>query len=148
MTTLYATVYQLVNTLKDVDHFKTWIPDCEVAEIKERKDNEQIHYLEINAPFPVSNRDNYYHFTYENQGENVMVKFTALPKYGPEKDGIVRIPRASGFWLFEKINDQQSKVTYQAHTAPGGSIPGWLANSAVVDNPFETLKNLKEHFNH
>ena len=37
----------------------------------------------------------------------------------------------------------QTEVTYQVHTEPGGSVPSWLANKFVVEAPFNTLKALK-----
>ncbi|WP_395408383.1 hypothetical protein ACHMW6_17725 [Pseudoduganella sp. UC29_106] len=36
-------------------------------------------------------------------------------------------------------------VVYQMHAAPGGAIPGWLANQTVVDTPFGTLKGLRSY---
>ena len=39
--------------------------------------------------------------------------------------------------------DNLTEVTYQVHTEPGGSVPSWLANSFVVDAPFNTLSGLR-----
>ena len=56
----------------------------------------------------------------------------------------MRIPYLSGYWLLEKQGANRTKVTYQVHADPGGSIPHWLANATAVNNPYETLKNMKK----
>lgn len=145
ITMINASVGQLVRTLQDPNQFVKWMPNCEVAKLYELKANVQIHYLELRAPFPVSNRDGYYRFTYQNMGENVKVDIEAMPDYGKKINNLIRISYSKGFWLLEKISPNQSRITYQVHADPGGSIPSWLANSAVVDTPFETLKNLKKY---
>lgn len=49
-----------------------------------------------------------------------------------------------GYWKLVPKNANETEVTYQVHTEPGGSVPSWLANKFVVDAPFNTLKALKE----
>jgi hypothetical protein len=142
---IHASVDQLVTTLKNVEDYVTWYPDCVKAELLESELEEHIHYFEIKAPFPVSNRDGYYRNTYHTQEGELRVELEALPEYQPEIKGLVRVPFTKGHWLLEEINDEQTRVTYQVHADPGGSIPAWLANAVVVSNPFETLENLKAY---
>jgi hypothetical protein len=66
------------------------------------------------------------------------------PTYIPEEKGFVRVAQVEGFWKFVPKGADQTEVTYQVHTEPGGSVPSWLANKFVVDAPFNTLKALKE----
>jgi len=47
-----------------------------------------------------------------------------------------------GFWHLEEIEPNLTKVTYQVLADPK-NIPAWLVNSGVVDQPYETLLNLK-----
>ena len=67
-----------------------------------------------------------------------------LPDYGPKKEDLVRIPSIKGYWLFEKLGAQKTKITYQVLANPGGSIPSWIANAGTVDSPFNTLKSLRK----
>jgi ribosome-associated toxin RatA of RatAB toxin-antitoxin module len=144
MVTIEAEVDQLVAALKDVAQYGKWIPDCEKSELLKLEGNVQLHYMEMKAPFPVHNRDGYYRYRYIKQGDDMRVEMDAMPTYRPEKKGIVRIPESKGYWLFERLGEGQTRVTYQVHADPGGSIPAWLANSAVVDNPFHTLDKLRD----
>ena len=66
------------------------------------------------------------------------------PAYLPEAAGYVRVAEVSGFWKLEPKGVGEVEVTYQLHTEPGGSVPSWLANSFVVDAPFNTLKAMRE----
>jgi ribosome-associated toxin RatA of RatAB toxin-antitoxin module len=143
VVTVNASINQLVESLKDVGNYDAWVPDCEVAALHHRQGNQQVHYMEIAAPFPVSNRDSYSRYTYQKEAGQATVTIESLPDFGPPKAGIVRIPYANGFWRFEAISPASTRVTYQVHADPGGSTPAWLANAAVVDNPFETLVNLR-----
>ncbi|MNO08734.1 hypothetical protein D3C81_2315520 [compost metagenome] len=49
-----------------------------------------------------------------------------------------------GLWKLVPKGAGEVEVTYQVHTEPGGSVPSWLANSFVVDAPFNTLKAMRE----
>ena len=58
--------------------------------------------------------------------------------------GIVRIPQSDGYCFLEYISENETKVTYQLHTNPGGDIVAWLANQTIVDMAFGTLAALKK----
>lgn len=139
---------RVVATLKDANSFRQWMPDVVASEILHSSETEQYHYIEDAAPWPVSNRDGVYHFTFtgaEDAGVDVTtVRVEAAPDYLPVRDGKVRIPKADGFWKISAKGNGVALV-YQIHADPGGSIPGWLANRAVVATPFNTLKNLRRY---
>lgn len=138
-----ATPDDVVKVLRDANAFRQWMPDVAVSELLKATDTEQYHYLDNKAPWPVSNRDGVYHFTYAKAGDGaVTVRVEAVPDYLPQREGKVRIPQAQGQWKLvpgaEGVN-----VTYQMHASPGGAIPNWLANQTVVDTPYGTLKALR-----
>lgn len=58
------------------------------------------------------------------------------------KNEMVAVSELNGEWIFEKINDNQTKVTYRVKTNPGGSIPTSIANSTAKGMPYKTLKGL------
>ena len=35
------------------------------------------------------------------------------------------------------------RVVYELHAEPGGQVPAWLANSFVIDAPYNTLLLLR-----
>ncbi len=140
-----AKLEQVVQVLRDANAFRQWMPDVAASELLKANDTEQYHYLDNKAPWPVSNRDGVYHFSYARPGDgSVIVRVEALPNYLPVREGKVRIPKADGQWRLAPTAEGVS-VSYQMHAAPGGSIPDWLANRTVVDTPFGTLKALRAY---
>lgn len=142
---LSVTPDKVVRVLKDADVFKKWMPDVAVSDRLKATETEQYHYLDNKTPWPVSNRDGVYHFTYTYPGDgSVVVLVEAVPSYVPERAGKVRIPKANGQWAL--VPDAEGvNVSYQMHASPGGAIPNWLANQTVVDTPFGTLKALRTY---
>ncbi len=140
-----ATPDDVVKVLRDANAFRQWMPDVAASELLKATDTEQYHYLDNKAPWPVSNRDGVYHFTYAKAGDGaVTVRVEAVPDYLPQREGKVRIPQAKGQWKLVPDADGVN-VTYQMHASPGGAIPNWLANQTVVDTPYGTLKALRSH---
>lgn len=139
---------KVVEVLRDANAFRKWMPDVVESKLLASTPNDQYHYLENATPWPVSHRDGVYHFTYsKGKGSNpdaVVVKVEAAPQYVPAKDGKVRIPKSDGYWFIEPTGTT-TKVTYQIHADPGGSIPNWMANATVVDTPLKTLKSLRTY---
>jgi hypothetical protein len=135
----------VVKVLRDANAFRQWMPDVAASELLKATDTDQYHYLVNKAPWPVSNRDGIYHFTYAKAGDGaVTVRVEAVPDYLPQRKGKVRIPQAQGQWKLVPSSDGV-RVTYQMHASPGGAIPNWLANRTVVDTPYGTLKALRSH---
>lgn len=144
-TQLPFTVDQIVAVIKDVTAYTKWAPSVIHAEHLKTEGAYHYRYTENEAPFPVSNRDSYARFQYVEVANGVRVDFEAVPDYGPEKRGKVRVQVATGFWLFENIGDKKTQITYQVLAEPGGSIPAWLTNSAAVDTPFDSLVGLRDY---
>ncbi|WNJ21591.1 START domain-containing protein [Pontibacter sp. G13] len=145
---LEGSLQSVVAVLQDADKFEDWMPSTKRSNLIEAPSSgHKIMYVETSAPFPVSNRDGVYHYTFgdvTDAGSRVEIDVQAVPGHLPEKKGIVRIQHTQGKWVITQTAPDRVQVLYQVHSEPGGSIPSWLANSAVVDIPFETLKRLQE----
>ena len=139
---------QLMKVLKDANSFRQWMPDVVRSELLYSSEKEQYHYVENAAPWPVSNRDGVYHYTFSRTEDAdtvvTIVHVEAAPDYSPRRQGKVRISKCDGYWRIMPKGDGV-EISYQIHADPGGSIPSWLANATVVDTPFETLKNLRSY---
>ncbi|MCY1486471.1 START domain protein [compost metagenome] len=135
-----------INALQeDVPGSCAWIHAC--AEMKLLKhDGDQVWtYSRIDMPWPVTGRDLVLHVTTEKSADGGVVRhLLAEPTFIPEKAGEIRVPKLIGEWRMTPKGQGVTEVVYQVQTEPGGSIPSWLANSFVVDAPFNTLTALRD----
>lgn len=145
-----ATVYIKTTLDKAVEAYRDPIKrksfmarSIEVSNLKENSKTDIITYNLGNAPWPVADRDNITHSIFKKTGNQVRVSMKSLPNYIPEKDGIVRVPRSKGYWLFIDQGNGIVKVVQQSVADLGGSVPDWLVNSTIVEGPYDVLLALK-----
>jgi hypothetical protein len=145
VTTIKASVAKLRSLQEDVAGACAWVHECKSQKVLKREGNKTWTYTQFNTPWPVTPRDSILEITtVEGADGSLMRNLLGQPKYIPEEKGFVRVAQVEGFWKFIPKGANETEVTYQVHTEPGGSVPSWLANKFVVDAPFATLKALRE----
>lgn len=129
--------------IEDVASYKKWMHAViESKKVSTISGTEFIEYLVIDAPWPATDRDAYIRSTStKNADGSIQFSFSAVPDFGKKTDK-VRIPELTGYWKIVPTSSGSS-VEYMAHSDPGGSLPDWIVNSFVVDNPFNSLQNLQ-----
>ncbi len=145
VTTIKASVAKLRSLQEDVAGACAWVHECKSQKVLKREGNKTWTYTQFDTPWPVTPRDSILEITtVEGADGSLMRNLVGQPKYMPEEKGFVRMAQVEGFWKFIPKGANETEVTYQVHTEPGGSVPSWLANKFVVDAPFDTLKALRE----
>ena len=140
-----ASVSTLVAVMKDKSAYKALFPlTMEMEVLEEKGETYQVQYVKTDVPFPVTDRDGIYEFKYSfNPGDqSVNVTVDVLADRLPRAKKMVRITEGKGFWKFRPKTDGAVEIEYQFHAEPGGSIPAWLANSQVVDSPWQAITGL------
>lgn len=143
--TAKTTLSTLAALLLDDKSAPKWMHQCEKFEVVEQMDAQNaIIYFVNGAPWPVSDRDAVVSSSMIQDPETLVVRaeIFALTDRLPEDDDYVRIPKMKGFWSFTPKDNGEVFITYQVHAEPGGSLPAWLANSVVVDTPYNTMSNM------
>ena len=138
---------EVLAVIRDVESMDEWLHECSASKIMETtSDDEMIVYQETSAPWPVSDRNFVLKMKVnrEDDGRSAMVNFTALVEPEVSNDDCVRVTELNGSWTLTQTDDQTLNVIYQTSADPAGDIPSWLANAFVVDQPYNTLKNLRE----
>ena len=74
----------------------------------------------------------------------VQIRSRAVPDLLPEKKGHIRVAMVDSRWDLKPLPGNLVEVSYFLHSDPGGQIPAWLINSMVIDQPFNTLRNLRD----
>lgn len=143
--TYNGTLSSLVSALQDEGSFCKWFPDCkEFRILKKLQAHERLQYVVIKAPFPVSNRDSIQRtkLIQDPSTKVVTIQIDAKPDEIPKVDGVVRVPHSKGFWKFTPLEKGKVEVVFQLQSDPGGSLPDWIANLFVTENPLKSLINL------
>lgn len=145
VTLINAPVAKIRALQEDVAGACAWIHECKTQKLLKHEGDKSWTYTQFNTPWPVTPRDSVLLVTSNTAPDGTLTRtLEGQPTYLPEEKGFVRVAQVKGFWKLVPKGANQTEVTYQVHTEPGGSVPSWLANKFVVDAPFNTLKALKE----
>lgn len=145
-----ATLIEYAAGLLDVSTYKYWQHNILNPHIiKQINDKEFIYYSEVDTPWPISHRDLIFHLKMDQDSvsQTLFVSLTQLPNYIPEKEGIVRIPKAESLLEVTPIDESRVEVNYVIHVDPGGDVPAFLANMFAAQTPWQTFKNYRERLN-
>jgi len=149
-TTFHAPLETCIAVLRDIDHLGELFPDCKKVEKVKQDANSQIHYLQLKAPWPVTDRDGAFglKYSYNADQDMVIIEAKMVPGEYPEQDGFVRLKKGSGTWKFTRLDAEHTKLDYYYLGDSGGSIPAWVANSVIEESPFRMLSNFHELIKH
>ncbi len=137
----------VVASLHNAEEHTQWFHDRELTKILENKNNQDyIVYSVTSAPWPVQNRDAVISYNFSNNDDNThtRIEVNHVDNYYPIKEEFVRVPYIKGYWDITKLDSNSTKLTFKSSASPGGNIPSWLANSGVIDMPYNSLYNLRE----
>lgn len=137
----------VVALLKDFESYPGWVYRCgESYKVKQISETVSLHYQTVVAPWPVDDRDFIVHVVIQQDPVTGIVtqKGNAVIDSKPEVKGRVRIKTFKANWKITPLKDGFVQIEYQLMVDPGGSVPAWLVNLAVVDGPFDTALAMKE----
>ena len=143
VTRFEASLEAVVNVFEDVSRFPEWYDRCAEARRLAGDHENGVIYVRADLPFPVADRDVAFRNTREQQGPD-RVTYIGEAESGltPEVDGLVRMPEMRSVWIFVRISENVTEVTFQQRSNPGGAIPSWLANAMVTSMPKNSLTAL------
>ena len=92
----------------------------------------------------MSNRDAVIHIRINTDS---LPKFITISGKGepariPKTPGLVRVTHYTAKWKVTMLSPQTIRIYYELEVDPGGSLPGWMANTFAAKGPFETFSNL------
>ncbi len=145
VTTIKADMATLRALQEDVSGSCAWIHECREQKLLKYEGAESWTYTRFNTPWPVTPRDSVLHVTTKVDADGSVIRILeGVADYVPPEQGYVRVTKVEGLWKLTPNGAGQVEVVYQVQTEPGGSVPSWLANSFVVDAPYNTLHALKK----
>ena len=144
---LPGNISQLADILIDVDKYSQWSYSVRKTSVVKRiSPFSLVYYMEIDAPWPVTDRDLYALFEMQLDSLAKTMKISALgsANFRPLNKDMVRIPYSKGSWDIRTVNDKTIHLIYTLEIDPGGSVPAWIMNLFAVKAPLVTFQNLKQ----
>lgn len=140
-----STIEKYISIVLDIESYKEWrYHESNHRLILSISNKELIYYNQVDAPFPVSDRDMVSHLSISKDSlKNVFTITTeSKPDYLPPVNNLVRIPRSKSVMTLTPIGPSKLKASCVIDVDPGGQIPAWVINTFGTQAPYETFKNL------
>ncbi len=135
----------IIEVLKDVNNYHLWYGSCKLQRrLKQYSPLESLVYHVQKVPV-ITNRDVVVHgkITVDYTKGTASQVMRAVKSEYKKDSGNVRMPSMDGKFLMKSISPSSTRVTYIMQVDPGGSVPGWLANSTAKKQPYTTLEGLR-----
>lgn len=143
---LNTTIPALVNLMREMSVMEQWLDTCkEPKVIDEPDDFSRVIHMKNKAPFLfISDRDLVLLQRFRKVDDNVVM--VDLEDRGHMIDHVPGYVRGgfNGHWKFTKLDEKLVEVEYLGLTDPNGKVAPWMANMAVLDVPFSTLKKIRK----
>ena len=143
--TLHSTREALFEQLLRADLYHEWQFNTIESKILETiNPQEVVYYCEVEAPWPINNRDLIIHLKVNNipAANEFTIQTRAESSRVPVKNGVVRVPHSRGDWVVKQVGPKMLKVSFVFQVDPGGYVPAWLVNLTCAQAPFQTFRNL------
>jgi hypothetical protein len=148
VATIDASQHAVLALLYDIESATEWVwKTKEMRLLQELSDNDgRVVYQLVSAPWPLSDREIITRSTgyMDPETSEVFIRLECLPDFLPPVDRYVRVRQLEGAWNILPLSDSSCRVIFRLHIEPGGEIPSWLANIAVIDTPYHTMNNLRD----
>jgi hypothetical protein len=140
-----APLTSLLAVFSDVDKATEWMDQCKQSNlVEDHGDRQKIVYNRTKAQWPVWDRDAVLlNNLYVDEGEGrVRLEFSTVDNKMPPQKGVVRMPYLKGHWYMWPEAGGSTRVEYEVHADPGGSLPAWLVNYVSRELPRKTIVGL------
>ncbi len=147
VVSIKAPLNSIFNYVKNAGNAPLWVDGVSYAKILKSSGNEYYSYEQIDMPTPFQKRDLVVKNTIKRLNDReIKIILRSVPDYYPQNNDFIRIQETYGFWLFKQTDDKTTEVVYQIYSDPAGNLPAWLVNKFITTKPYQTLLNLKNHF--
>lgn len=147
VTTIAAGPVAIADVIRDVPRQSEWMHQVSEARVVEETDEAVFVYTRTDMPWPVADRDAILRTELIVVEPDVEVRAVARSTDAhsvPELNGVVRMPRVVGEFHLRIAGEGRTRVEYRLDVDPGGRVPKWLVKRVSRDNPFYTLRNLRQ----
>lgn len=140
---LRSSLRALVDLLANAQARPRWFYACQAARSVEMRAREGWTYTQIDAPWPVRDRDNVLHWKLEQTSEGVVrIELSSDPERLPRVPGLLRLRAMQGSWRLVPLGRGEIEVTLDLRMTPDTPLPGTFVLPFLRAIPFESLRAL------
>jgi hypothetical protein len=143
-----APIEVIHEVFKDIPSFPQWYGFCkEIRQLKHDTENHRVIYVVLKTMGPVKDRDLVVDTLddFDRQAGKLTVVVTGVKEdVVPRQDKYVRMTDINGTYLITRIDPDKSRVIYTVKADAAGYVPAFIANILQKDQPYLTLKGLRE----
>jgi len=143
-----ADIHDVFSIIEDVEKFDEWDDDVSLIRVIEHEAGRFIRYYVVyDVPWPFTDRDLCVETSImddEKTGARLLIS-KSVPELMPDEPNLVRIVNYWQKWIIQPKENGIVHVTLEGFADPAGDIPAWVANFAVTDSPYNTLKSIRDH---
>ncbi|HNY64816.1 MAG TPA: START domain-containing protein [Deltaproteobacteria bacterium] len=131
---------------EDIPSFPQWYGFCrEARELRRDTHNHRVMYIVIETLGPVKDRDLVADVRSEDKPDRTIITVNAIPDdLVPRQGRYVRMTELTGTVLLTRVDPETTNVVYTVRSNPGGYIPAWLSDLIQKDQPYLTIRGLRE----
>jgi len=135
---------QGVALIKDEARATEWIHRMETFDLlSEENDSTWFTYGKIAIPWPISDKDVVSKNTLHKIESGYQINIESRPDRIERKPKLNRITDSNGFWRFDSVGSDSTKVTYQIYAQSESILPEWLLNMVVVNSVVKTFEGMQ-----
>jgi hypothetical protein len=143
-----APIEVIHEVFKDIPSFTQWYGFCkEIKQLQQDSENHRVIYFVLKTTGPVKDRDMVVDTldNFDRQAGRLTVVMTGVKEdIVPRQDKYVRMTDINGTYLITRTDPDKTHVIYTVKADPAGYIPAFISNILQKDQPFLTLKGLRE----
>lgn len=141
-TTVSTTLDELDSYFSNTENHKNFIESTTTTEkVKQISENEWLAYYFFDAPWPLPNSDVVLKIN-RTKTENKLVFTAQAISHDYKKSDTDRMTDYKIIYELERIDNNTTKITYNADYLPYGSIPNFLIKSWFPEGPAGIVSNL------
>lgn len=138
----------VIEVFKDIPSFPQWYGFCkEIRLLRQDGEFHRLIYFVLETMGPVKDRDMIVDVKDTRAlaaGKTVIVMNALKDEIVPPTSTYVRMTEMKGSCVLTRVDSESTHVVYTVKADPAGYIPAFISNMIQKDQPYLTLKGLRE----
>ncbi|MGC9325265.1 MAG: START domain-containing protein [Desulfomonilia bacterium] len=138
----------ILEVFKDIPSFPQWYGFCkDIRQLKQDTETHRVIYFVLETPWPVKDRDMVIDVVEDvdkQAGKALITMNVSSEDLVPPQKDYVRMTVVKGMSVLDRAGDDKTRVVYTVLADPAGYIPAAISNMLQKEQPFLTLKGLRE----